>query len=145
MAGPSYCENTVTWAEAEPKITFSVTGCPADQNVPVPPMGPFTTNDVSAPGARAVAPVAVKVSGPLAVFSAQVRVPPDTRQDPVQVGEVTLVPAITTWQAEALQVIGLPPLFLTVTDTAVGAVDPALRDAPTMVMLVLAVALFTRL
>jgi hypothetical protein len=144
-AGAPYWEITVTWAEADPKITFRVTGSPADQNVPVPPMGPLTTNDVSAPGASADAPVAVKVSGPLAVFRAQLRVPPDTRHDPAHAGELTVVPAITTWQADELQVMGLPPLFFTVTDTAVGDVGPALKDAPTMEMLVLEVALSTRL
>lgn len=145
MAWPSYWDITVTWAEAEPKMTFRVTGSPADQNVPVPPMGPFTTNAVSAPGGSADAPVAMKVSGPLVGFRVQVRVPPDTRQDPAHAGEVTLVPAITTWQVEELHVIGLPPLFFTVTETAVGAAGPALRVTPTTVMLVLAVALSTRL
>jgi hypothetical protein len=143
--GAPYWEITVTWAEADPKMTFRVTGSPADQNVPVPPIGPFTTNDVSAPGASADAPVAVNVSGPLAMSRAQLRIPPDTRHDPAHVGEVTAVPAITTSQAEAVQVMGLPPSFFTVTDTAVGDVGPALMDTPTMEMLVLAVALSTRL
>lgn len=145
MAGPSYCEMTVTWAEAEPKRTFRVTDCPADQNVPVPVIGPFSANDVSAPGARAEVPVAVNVRGPVVEFRAQVSDPPEIRQDPVHDGVVTLVPAITTRQADPPQVMGLPPLFFTDTERAVGDVGPALRVTPTMEMLVLAVALFTRL
>ena len=46
-----------------------------------------------------------------------------------QDGAVTLVPAITTWQAWPVQVIGLPPSFFTDTDMAVGAGVPALREA----------------
>ena len=125
-------------------MTFMVTGCPADQNVPVPPIGPFNTKEVSAPGASEP-PVAVKVRGPFAVLTAQVSAPPDTRHDPAHAGVVALVPTITTWQAEPLQVMGLPPLFFTVTETAAGVPGPALSDAPTTVMLVSAVALFTRL
>jgi hypothetical protein len=64
------------------------------------------------------------------------------------VDDPVLVPANTTWQVEGVQEIGLPPLFLTETETAVGdaaAEAPALVAAPTTTMLALDVALVTRL
>ena len=58
------------------------------------------------------------------------------------------VSAKTTWQADGVQEIGLPPLFLMEIETADGesfTAAPALIAAPTTMMLVLVVALLTRL
>ena len=78
--------------------------------------------------------------------------PPETMlQGAEQLGGVpvpVLVPATTTWQVDAVQVIGLPPLFFTESEMTTGDASkagPALKKAPTITMLVLAVALLTRL
>jgi len=82
----------------------------------------------------------------------QIAGPPDVMlQGAAQAGGVAVpvsVPAKTTWQVDGVQEIGLPPSFLMETETAEGesGVDaPALIAAPTTIMLVLVVALLTRL
>jgi hypothetical protein len=72
-------------------------------------------------------------------------------QGAAQAGGVAVpvsVSAKTTWQVDGVHVIGLPPLFLMDMDTATGeslAAAPAFIAAPATMMLVLVVALLTRL
>ena len=131
-----------------------VTGVPGAQNAPDPGVvsGPLTVNEVSPPGGRVEGAVARNVSGVLAaVETNHVRLPPEvTGQAVAQVKPVpVLVPAKTTWHDVAVvQAIGVPPLFLSAIEIAVGELEaaaPALRDAPTTSMLELAVALLMRL
>lgn len=117
------------------------------------PRGPLTTKEASEPeGSWAGNVRRSKVSGPAAVPTAQVSAPPEVSvhgELQVAAADPVLVPANTTSQeVEVPQLIGLPPLFLMEMVMATGEaadVAPAFRDAPTMVMLVLAVALLTRL
>ena len=78
--------------------------------------------------------------------------PPDVMlQGSAHAGGVAVpvfVSAKTTWQVDGVQEIGLPPLFLMEIETADGELltaAPALIAAPTTMMLVLVVALLTRL
>jgi hypothetical protein len=131
-----------------------VTGVPGAQKAPLPETfrGPLSTNDVSPPGGRVEGAAARNVRGPpVDVETDHVRFPPEvTGQVVEQLTPVpALVPAKTTWQEVGVaHDMGVPPLFLSATEMAVGeleAVSPALRDAPTTSMLELAVALLMRL
>ena len=114
-------------------------------------------NDVCPPGWSVNVSVS-KVRGLLASGApagpptVQIAGPPDViLQGAAQAGGAAVpvfVPANTTWQVDGVQAIGLPPLFLMETEIAEGeslAVAPALMAAPATTMLVLAVALLTRL
>ncbi len=137
-----------------------VTAAPEVQKVgpdPTVESGLPRMNDVCAPGCR-VNVLVWKVRGALAEREPdgpptdQVAGPPETMPQGAEhagrVVEPVFVPANTTWQVDAAQEIGLPPLFLIEIETARGeeSVDaPALREAPTTATLVFVVALFTKL
>ncbi len=103
-----------------------VTGVPGAQNTPDPENvnGPLSVNEVSPPGGRVEGAVARNVSGMLAaVETDHVRLPPEvTGQVVEQVKPVpVLVPVKTTWHEVAVvQVIGVPPLFLSAIEMAAG-------------------------
>ena len=152
---PPYSDVTPICAEAEPKRTLTVTDEPGLQKLGLDPralMGELRTKVVWAPGARLKVSV-TKVRGlPGAPPKDHVPLPPDVMlQGPVHAGGVVppvSVPANTTWQVVEVQEMGLPPLFFIEMATAAGelaSVGPALREAPTTAMLVLVVALPTRL
>ena len=146
---------TVIWAEAEPKRTLMVTGDPADQKVGDPDVVrlPERTNDDSAPAASWTgAELRTKVRAPVVDARVHPSVPPEVMLhgvSQVAASVPVLVPAKTTSQEVAVEhVMGLPPSFLIDTVIATGELDealPAFSEAPTIVTLVLDVALLTRL